>query len=130
LVVALLVVRYVFGTALREHDSAEIVRTLTAIVSVVLLVVMIVYLVKLGRLKARAAADPELKEALIDNELVKLHLTQSYKAGFIAASVTPFAFLLISTLLYPTDDLLMVALATPSIGSGAFLISFYLKSNG
>jgi hypothetical protein len=129
MLIALLAVRYVFGTALKDQEIAPTIRILTLAASVALLIMMIVHLVKLGRLAARARAHPGLKEALIDNELVKLHLTQSYKSGFVGASVTPLVFLLISSLLYPINDPLMVALATPIVGSGAFLISFFLKSH-
>jgi hypothetical protein len=86
------------------------------------------FVVKLHLLKGRAKSDPQLKEALIDNELSKLYVLESWKAGFIGAVATPFAFLLISSV-HPINDLLLVALSTCAIGSGAFLTSFYLKSN-
>lgn len=127
--VVLLIVRHLFGTTFKEHDlNSHPVGIVVLIVSVALLIVMLTYVVKLGRLQARAASDPQLKEALIDNELTKLHLAQSWKAGFIAAAVTPFALLLISSF-HPIDDPLLVAFSTPIVGSLAFMTSFILKSN-
>lgn len=129
LFIALLVVRHLFGTTFREHElNSRPIGIVVLIVSVALLLVIVSYIVKLGRLQARAAADPQLKEALIDNELTKLHLAQSWKAGFIAAAVTPMVFLLISSF-HPINDPVLVALATPTVGSLAFLTSFFLKSN-
>ena len=77
-----------------------------------------------------AGSDPKAPTvaALIDNELAKLHVAQSWKPAFIAAAVTPFVFLVINTF-HPIDDLLLVALATSAVGSGAFLTSFHLKSS-
>jgi hypothetical protein len=129
LAVVLLIVRYLFGTVFAEHElNSRPIGILVLVASVALLATMLVLVVRLGMLKARAAADPELKEALIDNELVRLHLAQSWKAAFIGAVTTPFVFLLISTF-HPFDDLLVVALSTASVGAGVFLVTFYLKSN-
>jgi hypothetical protein len=129
LLIALLIVRYLFGTIYKEYElNSHPVGIVVLIISVALLIVVLTYIVKLGRLQARAAADPQLKEALIDNELTKLHLAHSWKAGFIGAAVTPFVFLLISSF-HPIDDPLLVAFATPVVGSAAFLTSFFLKSN-
>jgi hypothetical protein len=129
LLLVLLIVRYLFGTAFSEYElNSSPVGIAVLVISIALLITMIVLLVRLGLLSARAKSDPELREALIDNELVKLHLAQSWKTAFIAAAVTPFAFLLMSSF-HPIDDPLLVAFATPIIGSGAFLTSFYLKSS-
>jgi len=95
---------------------------------VILLLTVMFFVVKLYLLFLKAKSDPQLKEALIDNELSKLYILQSWKPAFIAAVATPFAFLLISSV-HPINDLLLVALSTCAVGSGAFLISFYLKSN-
>jgi hypothetical protein len=78
-------------------------------------------------LTSRAKRDPRLKEALIENELAKLHLLESWRAGFIAAAITPFFFLLIRAI-HPFNDPVLVALSTAIAGSGAFLTSYHLKS--
>jgi uncharacterized membrane protein len=123
----LLGVRYVFGTALREHGlNSQPIGIVMLSVTVLLLLGMVYCLVKVGRLAARAKVDPKLKEALIDDELARLHIAESWKSGFIAAAVTPFAFLLIFSL-SQMDDPVLVAFATPAVGSGAFLTSLYLK---
>lgn len=129
LAVALLIVRHLFGTVFEEHGlNSRPIGTVVLVASVALVVAMAVLVAKLALVSLRANADPRLKEALIDNELVKWHLAQSWKAGFIGAIATPFAFLLLSSL-HPIDDLLLVALTTVAIGAGAFLTSFYLRSN-
>jgi hypothetical protein len=129
LLLALVITRYLFGTVFREHElNSHPIGIVVLIISLALLAVLIILIVKLNQLRARAAADPQLKEALIDNELTKLHLAQSWKAGFITAAVTPFAFLLISSF-HSINDPVLVAFATPSLGSSAFLTSFFLKSN-
>ncbi|UCG53406.1 MAG: hypothetical protein JSW58_07590 [Candidatus Latescibacterota bacterium] len=129
LLIVLLIVRYVFGTVLKEYElNSHPIGIVVLIISVALLVVMFVHIVKLNRLRARAAANPQLKEALIDNELTKLHLDQSWKAGFIGAAVTPFAFLLISSF-HTINDPVLVAFATPIVGSAAFITTFFLKKN-
>jgi hypothetical protein len=125
----LLIVRYLFGTVFEEHAlNSRPIGIMVLVVLVALMAVLAVAVAKLALLSLRANADPRLREALIDNELVKWHLAQSWKAGFIGAAATPFAFLLLSSL-YPINDLLLVALTTVAIGSGAFLTSFYLRSN-
>ena len=125
LLLLLLAIRHLLGTTLNEYElnSHPVGISLLAL-KLVLLFVMVLSIVKLGRLRSKAAADPQLKEALIDDELVKLHVAQSWKAGFIAAAVTPCIFLLLSL-----EDPVSVAFATPIIGSAAFLLTFYLKSN-
>ena len=129
LLVVLLVVRHLFGTVFRQHElNSHPVGIALLIVSVVLLAVMIFLLIKLGRLKARAESNPQLREALINDELARLDIAQSWKAGFIGAAITPFVFLLISSF-HQINDPLLIAFATPIIGSAAFLVSYYLKSN-
>jgi len=128
LLLALLFVRYLLGTVFREYGlNNSPLGVFILIVSVALLVMLITIVVRLGLEKARAAANPELKEALLDNELNKLHLHQSWKAGFLGAVATPFLFL-VGSVFYPINDLLLVSLTTISIGSGSFLTSYYLKS--
>jgi hypothetical protein len=123
----LLGVRYMFGTVFREHElNSHPVGMAVLSATVLALVGMVFSVVRLGQLAAKAKADPKLKEALIDDELTRLEVGKSWKAGFIGAALTPFAFLLLSSL-YPIDDPVLVALATPSIGAAAFLTSFYLK---
>lgn len=125
LLIVLLIVRHIFAG--QELNSSPLgIAVLT--ISIALLIAMLVFILRLGLLSAKAKADPKLREALIDNELVKHNLARSWKAAFIAAAITPFIFLLISSV-RPMDDPLLVALATPIVGSGAFLTSFYLKSN-
>jgi len=125
----LLIVRYVFGTVFREHGlNARPIGIGVLVVSIALVVAASVLVVRLGLFAAKAKADPRLREALIDNELVKWNLAQSWMAGFVGAVATPFVFLLISSF-YPIDDLLLVALTTIAMGSLAFLISFYLRSD-
>jgi hypothetical protein len=129
LAIALLIVRHLFGTVFEEHElNSRPIGIVVLVASLALVVAMAVLVVKLALVSLRANADPRLREALIDNELVKWHLAQSWKAGFIGALATPFAFLLLSSL-HPIDDLLLVALTTVAIGAGAFLTSFYLRSN-
>lgn len=128
LLMALLIVRYLFGTVYKEHElNARPIGIVVLVVSLVLLVILLSFIVKLGLLRSRAAADPQLRAALIDNELTKFHLTQSWKSAFLGAVATPFLFLFVS-LFHPIHDLLLVALATAAVGSGTFLTSFYLKS--
>lgn len=128
LLMVLLVIRHLFGTVYKEHGlNSSPLGIALLVVSIGLVVAMVALCIRLALLNARAAADPTLKEALIDNELVKLHITQSWKPAFIAAAVTPFVFLLIDTF-HPIDDLLLVALTTPAVGSGAFLTSYHIKS--
>lgn len=129
LAIALLVVRHLFGSVFKEAGlNSQPIGIVVLIATIGLLVWMIVHVVKLNMLRGRAAADPRLKEALIDNELTQLYLAQSWKAGFIGAAATPFALLLISSF-HAIDDPLLVAFATPIVGSAAFLTSFLLKSN-
>lgn len=129
LLIALVIVRHLFGTVFKEHElNSHPIGIAVLVISLAVLVVLIILIVKLNQLRARAAADPQLKEALIDNELTKLHLAQSWKAGFIGAAVTPFVFLLISSF-HPINDPVLVAFTTPVVGSAAFLTSFFLKSN-
>jgi hypothetical protein len=129
LAMVLLTVRYLFGAVFEEHElNSRPIGIALLSVTVALLIPTLVAVVRLGLLAAKASADPRLREALIDNELVKLHLAQSWKAAFLWAVATPFLFLLISSF-HPIDDLLLVALTTANVGCGAFLISFYLKSN-
>jgi hypothetical protein len=125
----LLIVRYFSGTILGERTlSSGPVGIAMLAATIVLLALLVGLIFKLGRLAARAKADPRLREALIDNELVKWHLAQSWKAGFLGAVATPFVFLLASSF-YPMDDLLLVALTTAAVGSGAFLTAFHLRSS-
>jgi len=129
LLMVLLVVRHLFGSVFREHDlNSRPIGVFVLVVSVALLIAMVITLVKLGQLKGKMRADPRLREALIDSELSKLHVDKSWKAGFIGAAVTPFTFVLLS-LLHPIDDPLLVAFWTPIVGSGAFLVSLYLRNS-
>jgi hypothetical protein len=129
LAMALLIVRHLFGSVFKEYElNSRPIGIVVLIATVILLLTTLFFVVKLHLLKGRAKSDPQLKEALIDNELSKLYVLESWKAGFIGAVATPFAFLLISSV-HPINDLLLVALSTCAIGSGAFLTSFYLKSN-
>ena len=129
LAMALLIVRHLFGSVFKEYElNSRPIGIVVLIATVILLLTTLFFVVKLNLLKGRAKSDPQLKEALIDNELSKLYVLESWKAGFIGAVATPFAFLLISSV-HPINDLLLVALSTCAIGSGAFLTSFYLKSN-
>ena len=125
----LLIVRYLFGTVFEEYGlNARPLGIAVLVVSIALVIVASVLIVRLGLFAAKAKADPRLREALIDNELVKWNLAQAWMAGFLGAVATPFVFLLISSF-YPIDDLLLVAFSSVAIGSLAFLISFYLRSN-
>ena len=127
--ISLLIVRYLFGTVFSEHGlNARPIGILILVATVVLLVVTGYQTVMLARLMNRAKSDPLLKEALIDGELAQLHLLESWRVGFIAAVVTPFLFLLIRSF-YPFNDPVLVAFSTAIAGSGAFLTSYYLKSN-
>jgi len=129
LAMALLIVRHLFGTVFKDYElNSQPIGIVVLIVNVILLLTVLFFVVKLYLLFLKAKADPQLKEALIDNELSKLYILQSWKPAFIAAVATPFAFLLISSF-HPINDLLLVALSTCAIGSGAFLTSFYFKSS-
>lgn len=128
LAIALLIVRYLFGTVFKEYElNSRPIGIVVLAITVVLVFTTFFFVVKLNLLKGRAKANPQLKEALIDNELSKLYILESWKAGFIGAVATPFAFLLISSF-HPINDLLLVTLSTCTFGSGAFLTSFYLKN--
>ena len=129
LAMVLLIVRHLFGSVFKEYElNSRPIGIVVLIATVILLLTTLLFVVKLYLLKGRAKSDPQLKEALIDNELSKLYVLESWKAAFIGAVATPFAFLLISSF-HPINDPLLVALSTCAIGSGAFLTSFYLKSN-
>jgi len=125
----LLIVRYLFGSVFKEYElNSRPFAIVVLTVTVILVLTALFFVVKLNLLLGRAKSDPQLKEALINNELTKLYVLESWKAAFIGAVATPFAFLLISSV-HPINGLLLVALSTCSVGSGAFLTSFYLKSN-
>jgi len=127
--IVLLIVRHLFGSVLKQYElNSRPIGIVVLTVTVILLLMVLFFVVKLYLLLGRAKSDPQLKEALVDNELSKLYVLESWKAAFIGAVATPFAFLLISSV-HPINDLLLVALSTCVVGSGAFLISFYLKSN-
>jgi hypothetical protein len=129
LAMALLFVRYLFGSVFKEYElNSRPIGIVVLIVNVILLLMVLFFVVKLYLLFVRAKSDPQLKEALIDNELSRLYILQSWKPAFIAAVATPFAFLPISSF-HPINDLLLIALTTCAVGSGAFLTSFYLKSS-
>ena len=128
LAIALLIVRHLFGTVFKEYDlNSRPIGIVVLAITVILMLTVLFFVAKLYLLFVRAKADPQLKEALLDNELSKLYILESWKAGFIGAVATPFAFLLISSI-HPINDLLLVVLSTCAFGSGAFLTSFYLKS--
>jgi heme/copper-type cytochrome/quinol oxidase subunit 2 len=127
--IVLLIVRHLFGSVFKQHElNSRPIGIAVLTVTVILLLMVLFFVVKLYLLFVRAKSDPQLKEALIDNELSRLYILQSWKPAFIAAVATPFAFLLISSF-HPINDLLLIALTTCVVGSGAFLTSFYLKSN-
>jgi len=129
LAMALLIVRHLFASVFKEHEFNSRPIGIVVLAATVILVLMVLFfVVRLYLLLGRAKSNPQLKEALIDNELGKLYILQSWKPAFIAATATPFTFLLISSV-HPINDLLLVALSTCAIGSGAFLTSFYLKSS-
>jgi hypothetical protein len=129
LALTLLIIRHLFGTVFKQYElNSRPIGIVVLTVTVILVLTIFVFVVKLNLLRGRAKSDPQLKEALIDNELSKLYILQSWKVGFIGAVATPFAFLFISSF-HPINDLLLVALSTCAIGSGAFLTSFYLKSS-
>ena len=128
LAIALLIVRHLFGTVYKEYElNSRPIGIVVLAITVILVLTTFCFVVKLYLVFGRAKSNPQLKEALIDNELSKLYILESWKAGFIGAIATPFAFLLISSF-HPMNDLLLVALSTCAFGSGAFLTSFYLKS--
>ena len=129
LALALLVVRHLFGSVFKEYElNSRPIGVVVLTVNVILLLTVMFFVIKLYLLFLKAKSNPQLKEALIDNELSKLYILQSWKPAFIAAVATPFVFLLISSF-HPINDLLLVALSTCCVGSGAFVTSFYLKSN-
>jgi len=129
LTIALLVVRHLFGSVFKEYElNSRPIGIMVLTATVILVLTVLFFVVKLYLILGRAKSDPQLKEALIDDELCKLYILRSWKAAFIAAVATPFAFLLISSV-HPINDLLLVALSTCLVGSGTFLTSFYLKSN-
>jgi len=85
----LLAVRYLLGTVFREHElDSQPVGIAGLSASVLLLVGMVYSVVKPGHLTARAKGDPKLREVLIDDELVRLHIPKSWKSGFIGAALT------------------------------------------
>ena len=128
LAVALLAVRAVFYYGFNEYNlNSQPIGIAILIATIIVLAIAVRYVVLLGRLKSRIGANPQLKEALIDDELTKLHAVQSWRSAFIGAVATPFVFLLISTY-HPFCDLLTVALTTGIVGSGAYLISYYWKN--
>ncbi len=121
----LLFVRYLFGTSFREYElNSQPIGIVVLLATVVLLITTFVYVIKLALLKAKVIADPHLKEALIDNELCRLHIDKSFKAGFIGTVVTPYVFLFLLI-----DDPVLVAFSTSTVGSVTLLISLYLRNS-
>jgi hypothetical protein len=129
LAMALLIVRHLFGSVFKEYGlNSRPIGIVVLAVTVGLVLTALFFVLKLSQLKGKVKSDPQLKEALLDNELSKLYVLESWRPAFIGAVATPFAFLLISSV-HPINDLLLVALSTCAVGSGAFLTSFYLKSS-
>ena len=89
---------------------------------------MVFSIAKLGLLQGRVSADPRLRDALVDDQRIRLNVLESWRAGFIVAALTPICLLLISGVSPLFNDPLSVALLTPIAGSGAFLFSLYAKS--
>jgi hypothetical protein len=126
--VVLLAVRALFYYGFNEYDlNSKPIGIAVLVATIVGLITAVYFLAMLSRLKIRINADPKLKEALIDDELTKLHAVESWKPAFIGAVATPYAFLIVSSF-YPFHDLLTIAFTTSIVGFGAYLISYYLKS--
>lgn len=128
LTVALLAVRALFYYAFGEYDlNAQPIGTVVLIATIIALIIQVFFLVKLGRLKSKVGADPQLREAILEDELSRLYALQSWKPAFMGAIATPFGFLLISSF-YPFCDLLTVSFTTIIVGSATYLTSYYVKS--
>ena len=124
----LLIFRYSLYLMSNEQNyNRHPIAVIVLILSVILLIVLIALVLKLGRLKSQIMKDPQLKAALIDNELIKKQFAESWQIGFIGAVATPFAFLVVNSFA-PVNDLLLVALTTAAAGSVSFLLAFYVKS--
>ena len=128
LAVVLLTIRAVFYYGFNEYDlNSRPIGMAILITTIIVFVFTVYYVAMLVRLMSRIRANPQLKEALIDDELARLHAVESWRSAFVGAVVTPFIFLLISTY-HPFCDLLTVAFATAIVGTGAYLISYHRKS--
>ncbi len=126
--VGLLAVRALFYYAFSAHDlNSQPIGVVVLIATIVALIIAFYFLVRLGRLKAKINSDPQLREALAEEELTLLRATESWKIAFIGAVATPWVFLIISTF-SPFCDILTIALSTSIVGSAAYLIAFYRKS--
>lgn len=126
--VALLAVRALFYYGFNEYNlNSQPIGIAVLVVTIVALIIMVYFLIMLSRLNIRISADPKLKEALIDDELTKMHVVESWKPAFIAAVATPYAFLIVSSFC-EFNDLLTLAFTTSIVGAGAYLISYYIKS--
>ena len=126
--IALLAVRALFYYGFGEYElNSRPIGIVVLIVTIVMFILQVYFLIKLGRLKGKIRTDSQLKEAILEDELTKLNAIKSWLPAFIAAVATPFGFLLISSF-YPFCDLLTVALSTALIGSGAYLVSYYLRN--
>ena len=80
LAVALLVVRAVFHYGFNEYDlNSQPIGIAVLIATIIMLVITVCIIVMLGRLKSKINANPQLREALVDDELTKLHAVESWK---------------------------------------------------
>jgi len=121
-------VRAVFYYGFGKYElNSKPIGIVVLIITVFVLIIQLFFLIKLIQLKNRINADPQLKEAILEDEIENLNAIKSWRPAFLAAIATPFVFLMISTFL-PFNDLLVVALSTIIIGSITYLTSYYLKS--
>jgi hypothetical protein len=128
LAIALLAVRALFYYGFGEYDlNSQPIGIVVLAFTIFLLILQVYFLVKLGRLRGRVKTNPQLKEAILEDEFAKLHAIKSWMPAFIGAVVTPFFFLLVSSF-YPFCDLLTVALSTALVGCGVYLASYYFRS--
>jgi uncharacterized membrane protein len=122
--IVLLFVRFLLGSVFREHElNSHPIGIVILLLSAMLLIVLLTYIVKLRRLQSQITSVPQLREALVDNEFIKSNVAASWKVGFCCAVPTPLLLVLLSV-----KDPLVIAFATPIVGSVAFIVSLYLRN--
>lgn len=124
----LLAVRALFYYAFAEHElNSKPIGIIVLLATIIALLFQVYFVVRLARLKQRAGANRQLKEAILEDELSKLQAIESWRPAFFGAVATPFFFLVISSI-RPFYDLLTVALTTAIVGAGTYVTAYYLKS--
>lgn len=119
--VVLMITRFFFRAGDLNREPIGIIVLWGLIASVV---IQAFYMMRLSFLQRKIRNDAGLKEAL-DNELVRLYETRSWKAAYIASVATAFFFAVVG-FFYPICDLMLVALSVTIVGAGAYRAAFFI----